>query len=246
MTDLSISFSPPMVRALLEGRKTMTRRVIKPQPQKNSSGLWVWPPYEAKVTNRNWLGFCQSDEQGLKDFFDGPGHARKALHAKPGDRLYVREAWRAHAEFDHLPPRDIPVGEDIQYLADDPLSPWDAHRRHARFMCRWMGRITLTVTDVRVERLRDISEADARVEGATSRPGQWQNPDWSMDWSEIGKYSRHKGGPLYQSDIALGRADWAFASYWDTLHGPGAWEANPWVAAISFTVEQRNVDNAVD
>lgn len=222
MTDRPILFSGPMVRAILEGRKTQTRRVLKPQPHIRECYGWHW---------RNRYGY----EMPIAE----------ARPYAPGDRLWVREALRPWSQ-DH---------ELLAYAADDKRigevngeTDWPASLEKRRnvspiHMPRWVSRITLIVESVRVERVQDISEADAIAEGATSRPGFWEKPDWSMDWSEIGRYSRHKGAPLEQSDIALGRADWAFASYWNEIHGHRAWDANPWVAAITFRPILANIDS---
>ena len=194
MSDYPIIFSAPMIRVLLDGRKTQTRRLLKPQPEKNSAGLWVWPPYVTKVT-KNWDGFCQtSDEEDLKRFFTSP--ARKGLPARPGDRLWVREAWAKSAS-------GVEYRADFHDASWQQAGPW----RPSIHMPRAASRITLTVTDVRVERLQDISEADARAEG------------------------------IDDCDSVCG-----FSELWDSLYGPGSWDANPWVAAIIFTTRMGNID----
>lgn len=83
MTDRPILFSGPMVRALLDGRKSQTRRVLKPQPELNEAGLWRYPPFGLPITKRNWKGFCQTDEDGLRSFIRDTPHCPYA----PGDRL---------------------------------------------------------------------------------------------------------------------------------------------------------------
>ena len=187
MTARPIPFRAPMVRAILEGRKTMTRRVLKPR-----KGL----------TFGDLIGDGERVPGGYRctrDQVEQPPYAC-------GDTLWVREAWRTWAQFDHLPPRDIPPGSGVQYLADDPVSPWDSRYRHARFMPRWASRIDLRVIAVRVERLQEISERDALREGLTFPHG--------MEW---GCHPRE-----------------AFAALWNHIHGPDAWDENPWVAAIAF------------
>lgn len=213
MADRPIPFSAPMVRALLDGRKTQTRRVLRPRPE-------FLGGYGEEADYEEW-GWIDEDGAPMSVLDVAPnGYVR-------GDRLLVREAWRAWVDFDELPPRDIPPGADVQYLADDPLSPWTSRYRHARFMPRWASRLTLTVTDVRVERLRDISEADAVAEGveagATSRGTMWRAYGEEPNcWVETARAS--------------------FIRLWNSLHGPGAWDANPWVAAISFDVRRGNID----
>jgi hypothetical protein len=91
---------------------------------------------------------------------------RLRLICAPGDRLWVREAWRAPIEFDAYPPRDIPTGTPITYEADD--APFRFHRgrlRPAMFMCRWMSRLALDVTEVRGHQLAIITDAEILAEG---------------------------------------------------------------------------------
>jgi hypothetical protein len=209
MADRPIIFSAPMVRALLEGRKTQTRRIIKLQPELNDAGLWVWPPSSAKISKRTWRGFCQTDEEGLKSFFDAPGKAQEALPAKVGDRMWVRESFDPASE-----PGDVyyRADYDAMYPGGSDLLGW----RPSIFMPRCYSRMTLTVTEVRVQRLQEINEEDAIAEG------------WPGPVTEVGFPIINPGG-------------W-FQGIWWIIHGVESWEANPWVAAISFTVEQRNID----
>lgn len=237
MSDRPIIFSAPMVQALLAGRKTQTRRIIKPQPVWNSS--------------------C-GDRDG---FWSGDAFMRVSSRLAIGDRLWVREAcWSDYQG---------PEGNGVRYAADgawiaikgtpDAAAAWYkldyyANSRHpdnatntgqkvpSIHMPRWASRLTLTVTDVRMRRLQEITDADAEAEGATGRPGGYDLPDWCMDWSRIGQHSRTMGRPLTQSDIAGGSPIWAYASYWNTLHGPGAWDANPWIVALTFAVARGNID----
>ena len=195
MTDKPIIFSAPMVRALLAGTKTQTRRLLK-------------PPYGTL----EWLGNAQWRPICTKIF--------------PGDRLWVRECWRTASAYDDLSPSQMGGEEPIRYEADQAWQTWGWGRPHstgrhraARHMPRWASRLTLVVTDVRVQRLQEISEADAKAEGVGGVC--WE------DW-------RDYGGP---SSYRL-----PFRSLWNNIHGPDAWDANPWVAAISFTVHRCNID----
>lgn len=181
MTDRPIIFSAPMVRALLEGRKSQTRRLLK-------------PPYGTLEYLRDgtWRPIC------IKFF--------------PGDRLYVREAFCPRLGY------PAPIAKP-HYRADDDRPEWRGLWKPSIHMPRWASRITLTVTEVRVQRLQEISEADARAEGVTQhRYGTARNPSWTD----------------YKT---------SFEWLWDSLHGPDAWAANPWVVAVSFTVDRRNIDN---
>ncbi|APG91105.1 hypothetical protein [Sinorhizobium americanum] len=197
MADRPILFSGPMVQSLLAGRKTQTRRLIKPQPT---------APY---LENGDWW-----DETV-------PGAATPmVVKAYVGDRLWVKET---HARVgdngdDHMACPDLT--KLVYYRADDvqpELSRW----RSSIFMRRQDSRLTLIVTDVRVERLQDISEDDAAAEG-------WPAPE-----------QRARTGIAEIKDAyPIGWYAWL----WDQINGAGAWDANPWVAAYTFTVIKQNID----
>lgn len=188
-----IPFRAPMVRAILEGRKTMTRRVLAPRKGLTFGDL---------IDNGERVkgGYCCTRDQ-----VEEPRYA-------VGDTLWVREAWRTWVQFDDLPPRDIPHAVLVQYLADDPVSPWDSRYRHARFMPRWASRIDLRVTAVRVERLQRIREEDAIKEGIR----------------------RHREPSFDYNEWVWADPRDTFAALWNSIYGPDAWAENPWVAAISF------------
>lgn len=235
MADRPIIFSGPMVRALIEGRKTQTRRVMKPQP-------------DAKATFQG----LERDGQAL--FTVGCFYGKLRLPYAPGDRLYVREAWTARMThgWTIADARSRMFQEEILYRADGHES-YDGWWPSIH-MPREFSRLTLTVTEVRVQRLQEISEADARAEGASMKLDcsgfLGKDAGWSMDWSRVGEMSayahRKPGGPakapLTEKDISLCDARMAFASYWNSLHGSDAWDANPWVVALAFTVQHGNID----
>lgn len=99
------------------------------------------------------------------------------------------------------------------------------------FMPRWASRITLIVTDVRVERLQNISEADAIAEGVDTERCCGVPSD---------SCGTHLGGCCGQPE-AVEPVE-AYSDLWDEINGPGAWDANPWVAAYTFTVHHQNID----
>lgn len=155
MADRPILFSAPMIRALLAGTKTQTRRVMKPQPSRVDGGV---------------------------PFGDAPAWAHaepgsmmmRCPYGKRGDRLWVRETWRGERTDDGRPPRDLDTGSRVWFEADGAAEDGGAVNvdakpgklRPSMFMPRWASRITLDVTGVRVERLQDISADDAKAEGA--------------------------------------------------------------------------------
>ena len=217
MKERPILFSAPMVRAILDGRKSQTRRIVKPQPH-------------AGVRRSVFV------RSGLED---GHGRELRCPHGVPGDRLWVRETWQ-HAPQDRCdcpqPSEPSPCDDwsngtgcrsnrgEVLYRADvgneteersvvrlahrhgTHVAPW----RPSIHMPRWASRITLEVTGVRVERLQEISDADAMTEGVpfTELPQGQDRPD-----------------PLHRAQ---------FADLWESINGPRSWEANPWVWVIEF------------
>ncbi|WP_437870909.1 hypothetical protein ACSD7O_14300 [Methylorubrum extorquens] len=238
--DRPIIFSAPMVRALLAGRKTQTRRVLKPQPD-----------------HRPELHEPSTDEAPFWCVFNGDEIAHRVrVPYAVGDRLWVRETW-CHTGTGVWSVGDVDLAHDgkLIYRADDggrdPGIKWFS----PLFLSRRRSRLTLEVTEVRVERLASISREDAIAEGATSRPHCYgchgRDDGWSMDWSSVGQPSRWavNGHTLAESDIALWSPQDAFGAFINELHDPrwnhkgdGIFGANPWVAAISFRVILANID----
>ncbi|AVB28538.1 hypothetical protein L6218_11900 [Pseudomonas syringae pv. syringae] len=149
-----ILFSAPMVRAILSGRKKVTRRALKVQPHIDVSG-----------------NFCVGGANYGQDIYGKPvtKHfvSSHCPYGQPGDRLWVREAWQDDAQVNAIAPRELSHGEPIQYPADGAsrqngcsmITP--GKTRPSIHMPRWVSRILLEINDVRVERLQDISEGQA-------------------------------------------------------------------------------------
>jgi hypothetical protein len=219
MKERPILFNGPMVRALLDGSKTQTRRVMKPQPVRiGDSTILQWRDGlfqpERMPANSNLLNYCP--------------------YGQPGDRLWVRET---HAQVLEV---DIPAGRPTGpigtagsparpdwksryvYLADGPMPNVQWHHIGDSQPVRWTpsihmprraSRILLEIVSVRVERLQDIREADARAEGVTLE-------------------DRHMSG--YCAGEFLPPAIRAYRELWESISGAGSWDANPWVWCISF------------
>lgn len=246
-----IPFSGPMIRALIDGSKTKTRRMFKyPKWSDESAGI--------EFSGINGGPAVLSIESGC--FADVP-----CPYGVPGDLLWVREAWRVANRYDSKRPRDIPVractlfyeigGSRANYEEDGELrwgdepNGWPARRedrplwvgryRSARFMPRWASRITLRITDVRVERLQEISKADAIAEGIHGENViTGCNCDGGVHQEETAwRYSYDGCG---EGDFE--HAQDAYAALWDSINGKGAWETNPWVWVVLFTVIKQNVD----
>lgn len=215
MKERPILFSAPMVRALLDGSKTQTRRVVK-LPHTNPLGKWEVLPWGGPNGGRTREGHTVPFQNVI-------GHSRTGEiigcpHGQPGDRLWVREnGW----ERPSLSPRDLREGADTwppyEYDAE-PLMCWEDgelkrygwKRRPSIHMPRWACRIDLQITAVRVERLQDISEADAIAEGCS--PAHPDDED-----------ARHHYTPR-----------WAYEVLWEQINGAGSWAANPWVWVVEF------------
>ena len=248
MKERPILFSAPMVRALLNGTKTQTRRIVKPQADartteafQGADGIWrfSYPTARGQVSHADWDVRCP--------------------YGQPGDRLWVREAWRIGAwreddgklAIDYLAsaPEKTPwitVPEDAENYhggsvfekywvqsTDDCIESdlstddngryhWEpgqspCRKRPSIHMPRWASRITLEITGVRVERLQDISEGDARAEGA-------RNLDVASGRETLDPYSRQGSCVAHYKHI------------WQEINGPGSWDLNPWVWVIEFKV----------
>lgn len=199
MTERPILFSAPMVRAILEGRKTQTRRIVKPQPDiVADSGLVVGV-------------FTPEDQK-----YGRLGKALSCPYGQPGDRLWVREAFAGSIAYER---HGYPLkewGNKLWYLADgEPRSGQWTRPRPSIHMPRRLSRITLEVTEVRVERLNDISEDDALAEGV----------EGTSFLEEAERMEPATG-------VMPGR--YAFRALWESIHGPGSWDANPWVWVVGF------------
>ena len=202
MKERPILFSGPMVRAILEGRKTQTRRVVKCAFQsieeRDDGVLWLW----------------------REDCENATDHWYPCPYGQPGDRLWVRETWRGivqvngpHESFRLGVAQYIPDQEHccrVEYSAtqEDCTGPW----RPSIHMPRWASRILLEIVSVRVERLQDISEDDAKAEGAPFELGE-------LERLILGAKAKYRSG---------------FIRLWQSINGRESWDANPWVWVIEF------------
>lgn len=197
MKERPILFSAPMVRALLSGTKTQTRREYKA----SNGGLWP---------NRN-------DLPGMKQIL------RHCPYGERGDRLWVREAF---AKIDGQTQPWIETDYRATYKHGDRLGDSLGIKKRwtpSIHMPRAASRILLEVTEVRVERLQCISEADAVAEGIFRKVGRTSTGD-VVETAE--------GGELIYAFPTQAREH--YRRLWDSINGPGAWKANPWVWAVSF------------
>jgi len=245
MTARAIIIAAPMVRALIDGRKTQTRRLVggvpdmppancHPSHKAKHAAPYLDAYYGEPKTPSNPRGMGRNWHWWQVD--DRPGPTAFRLPYATGDRLYVLEAFQGHSAYEAHGYKPSDWGnKPIWYCADgepDPLYSASSRKRPSIHMPRWASRLTLTVTEVRVQRLQDISEADAVAEGCL------MDPEPCDDGSHFPAEIAHERGGDIGWDCAR---DW-FADLWNTIYGPEAWDVNPWVVAISFTVAHGNID----
>ncbi len=218
MRERPILFSGPMVRAILEGRKFQTRRAVKPR---GGGRLGVRPDATARELRAGEWCFGVDCPRGWSSL--GSGFA--CPYGKPGDTLWVREAWLER--LDHV--RGAVDLNAIRYTADgEPPEPHRWRKRSPIHMPRWASRITLEVTGVRVERLHSITEKDARAEGVEN-----DMLSGRYGWKNYGDTETAGDSCDYFVD-----ARDSFRSLWESINGADSWAANPWVWVVSFVVKK--------
>lgn len=222
MTDRPIIFSAPMVRALLAGQKTQTRRVAW---RDAGFGLQDFASEQLEDMDlRGWDVVGEGDEGLFRVYKPTPWQK-----VKLGDRLWVRES--VHVDDDQY-----------SYMADHSGDPKGLGWRPSIHMPRTASRLTLVVTGVKIERLHDISETDAFAEGVET--DAWDmapvakrygtDDGWFVGWS-MG---------VQEPSISVDAGEVcrkSFASLWNSINGPTAWDENPFVVAVSFEVVSANI-----
>lgn len=194
MKERPILFSAPMVRAILSGNKSQTRRVVKPQPVDPGNGQYLDAYCSQPKTPTNPRGMSEQWNWWLPDNRLGDSIG-KCPYGQPGEKLWLRET---------LYRDNLGVW---RYRSDDTSVRGDARGRSNAATCasihmpRWASRITLEITNVRAERLQDISDGDCMAEG---------------------------------SAVGIMHARAWYRSLWNDINGAGAWDANPWVWALTF------------
>lgn len=218
MTERPIIFNGDMVRAILRGEKTQTRRPVKPQPATDCM---------YSINGAHNAALHLTDAGCQVRYIPPTGRSKDHLllcpFGQPGDRLWVRETFREYYPKEGWPaPKALYKADGIARLEDTETGkaiPW----RPSIHMPRNLSRITLEITDINVERVQDITEDDARAEGV--------NPEFRT------VVARSDGGPDYHIPCSYRGG---FANTWDAIYAkrPGlSWDENPWIWAITFSVE---------
>ncbi|HDG8073932.1 ASCH domain-containing protein [Klebsiella quasipneumoniae] len=241
MKERGMIFNSEMVRAILDGRKTQTRRIMKVQPESNQLGLLLITD-STKHSDIGKYHWAESNATG--------NHVRSKLFSSPfgavGERIWVRETWailgnedgcyvdwednlckgdeRSAARIYRASCEQRPGDYGLWSIPDDAY--WKPHTKEHKFegawrpsihMPRWASRILLEITDVRVERLNAISEEDARAEGII----------------DGGCLNCGEPEPCGCANPEPDATD-AFAYLWQSIYGQDNWNANPWVWVIEF------------
>lgn len=209
MTERGMIFNAEMVRAILDGRKTQTRRIMKVQPKPSKSRPGDFWFSSKKLESMVHVSDLAPGNSPIADY-----HLFIQEHCCPfgavGDRIWVRETW-ARYNIDQN-------SHDIAYRATTPADwPEEGRWRPSIHMPRWASRILLEITDVRVERLNAISEEDARAEGVI----------------DGGCLNCGEPEPCGCANPEPDATD-AFAYLWQSIYGQESWNANPWVWVIEF------------
>ena len=216
MRERPIQFKAHEVRETLDGRKTQTRRPVK-LPHLNRLG--VWEP--STTSGRDKYGVEHPARPVI--WHTRTGDTLACPFGQPGDRLWVRETWYPEVNGDP----EFPVWYRATDADGFPYRAW----RPSIHMPRWASRITLEITDVRVQRVQDISEADAIAEGLATVTKD--GTTWKFGIPDA-------DGLPGTDDIGWPWTKWdrdprkAFATLWNDTYGPDAWDRNDWVWAVTF------------
>jgi hypothetical protein len=246
IVERPIMFSGPMVRAILEGRKTQTRRMIKPQPNSwiddlHGNEFRKRAPYAIEDDNGNYCGWGFQDED----------NHYKCPYGKNGERLWVRETCWSD-------------GQEVYYSADEAKGQWLPHRKRVKkgrdlsisrdesyqrlltlhhyaggfcrkvpaiHMPRWACRIVLEIENIRVERLHEITNADCLAEGIQPLGPERVTERTSSGVEELPVQIHIQAGKF---DNRYSTVRGLFAGIWQQIHGVESWIADPWVWVIQF------------
>ncbi len=251
MADHPQLFSAPMICALMERRKTKTRRLLTPRNctvlgygVTAKSLLWTGLNFDLAQQRGSYLAvpWLHKDDLSRGMEWEEAGDYRVRARVEAGDRLWVREAHyltdNGHAEYAVYAADAEAVAAHFEAIkALSPDFPAEVKSRHLKLrpgihMPRWASRLTLQVDQVRVERLNDITEDDALAEGVI-----WSERLEGFVVPGIGH--PNKDFPVLSRPTAREM----YAALWDVINGPGAWLGNPWVLAYTFRVVMANIDS---
>ena len=218
MKEYPLLLKSEMVRAILEGRKTQTRCPIVPQPILIDSRTWEWPyPSTFDEEKNKWILSKASWGKNI----DPANCMINFCPWQVGDRLWVRETWRVDRLNESIKSNNLESGQWVQYKSDNDIwATYPGRWRPSIHMPRWASRITLEITNIRVERIQEISEEDVIAEGFNS-----------TTWN--GELTIFRPPANGFDDIP---ATQYFMDFWDSIYAPKGygWKDNPWVWVREF------------
>jgi hypothetical protein len=233
-----ILFSGPMVRALLNGAKTQTRRIVKPQPPDHAIEVFDWRAPHIAESAKASEGCYFNDMDGLHFHCKSP-------YGTIGDRLWVRETFRKTCDDKAWGCVQYKADESIRLILCDNNGEGDPigtkpHKEPLQrvgkkgppfkpsiHMPRWASRITLEITSVRIERLNAISNADCVAEGIEPIGEE----------RDIGKCcGKIVKTQVGQIDGKHSTVRQLYSELWESINGPGSWARNPWVWVVEFKI----------
>ena len=233
MKERPILFSDPMVKAILEGRKTQTRRIVTPGNSVSFGAIGSKCVVDFERSTNENVSYLKVPFRHKKDEWEsdpcGDTRGRIGCRWEVGDHLWVRETLQL-IEVDDYPQQfawgyaadQEPIPQTLVNTTTLPyVEPYQ--KCPSIFMPRWASRILLEIVSVRVERLQDISEGDAQAEGI-HYPYEWEEPNRDQNGEFLG------GSQFCYSYIP------PYQELWEPINGPGSWEANPWVWVVEFKV----------
>ena len=210
MKERPILFSAPMVRAIMSGTKTQTRRIVGLGTLRRSSTRGYDWQFRGQAPVRS-ISQQKRHPQGCWQDMREKAFLALCPYGGPGVRLWVRETWAPVSTFDPSPETGALYRADPIY---DGMASFEWRWRPSIHMPRWASRITLEVTGVRVERVQEISEVDAYREGVVI-------PSHHAFTSN--------GNPELRNEART-----EFQALWHEINGPGSWERNDWVWVVEF------------
>jgi hypothetical protein len=225
-----ILFSGPMVKAILEGKKIQTRRTKKLEKINKNPDDWF--------TNKEHLFFGKDQDACYwKNLKTEDSFLVKCPYGKIGERLWVRETFAVQHEFDPYKPSEIPKEKArLHFEATEDLG--GLIKRPSLFMPRSASRITLEITNIRVEQLQEISEEDSKLEGAIKQDlitrGEMLEEAIICMVNKIEVKDDHYDKFIEKRDRLNGTFKKGFSILWEQINGKGSWKLNPWVWVLEF------------
>ena len=207
MKERPILYSAPMVVAILEGRKSQTRRVIK------NIGIapGIGEIYKGSDDSREWVKECP--------------------YGIVGNRLWVRESWRVSSAYDDISPNQLPRDISVEYPATCHIDKLLGRKRPSIHMPRSLSRILTEITGIRVQRLQDITPEEAKAEGLKGISKDGRTVKFGIPDLDGYPGTDNHGWPWHEWEFD---PVMAYKRLWEKINSKGSWDKNPWVWVVEF------------